>query len=74
MNIKDKENADKNIQEKNELSSDEKEENSFDDQTIILGFEEHPDIVIEKILINVFNSITNKNTNEKYIPSYQKKN
>ena len=74
MNIKDKENENKSNSEKKELSPDKQEENSLERQNIILGFDEHPDIVIEKILINIFNNIYNKNKIENYILIFKKKN
>ena len=73
MNIKDKENENKSNSEKKELSPDKQEENSLERQNIILGFDEHPDIVIEKILINIFNNIYNKNKIENYILIFKKK-
>ena len=46
MNIKDKENENKNNSEKKELCPDKQEESSIQHQNIILGVDEHPDIVI----------------------------
>ena len=74
MNKKEKESSYINEIVQKDSSSDE-QENSFSDQkNIILGFDEHPETIIEKILIKIFNSIiTNKNNNEDaLIISYQK--
>ena len=62
-----------NVQ-KESSSDEEEEESSTEHQNIILGFDEHPDIIIEKILIKIYNNIIkNKNKNDKYIISFQKK-
>ena len=74
MNNEKKEN--KNFLEHKESCSNEIEGSSSDHQNFILGLDEHPDIVIEKILIEIFNNIiANKNqkNNEKYIIDTQKK-
>ena len=67
------EEKEKNIN--NELEQKESSsEDSSEPQNIILDYDEHPDTVIEKILIKTFNNIiTNKNKNGKYIIPFQKK-
>ena len=70
MNNEEKEKKNNNQIEQKDSSS----EDSSESQNIILDFDEHPDTVIEKILIKIFNSIiTNKNKNSKYIIPFQKK-
>ena len=81
MNIEEKEKekekvkTNKNELEQEESSLEEQDDNSsIEEQNIILGYDEHPGPIIEKILIKIFNNIiTNRNNSEKYIQTYQKK-
>ena len=59
-------------EDQNESCSEGPNNNSFEGKNIILGFDEYPDTIIEKILITIFNDIIiDKKNNEKKIISYQ---